>query len=54
VWWYTSTIPALGRPRKEDCEFEASLSYTVRQCSSRTKQNKTKIRVYEKLDINFS
>jgi hypothetical protein len=24
-WWYMSIIPVLGRLKKEDCEFEASL-----------------------------
>jgi hypothetical protein len=29
---YTSAIPSVGRPRKEDQEFEASLGYGVRSC----------------------
>jgi hypothetical protein len=27
VWWSMPVIAALGRLRKEDCEFEASLGY---------------------------
>lgn len=34
-------MPAFGRLRQEDCEFEASLGYTVR-LSHKAKQNKTK------------
>jgi hypothetical protein len=25
AWWNTSLIPALERPRQEDCEFEANM-----------------------------
>jgi hypothetical protein len=30
VWWCTPVIPALGKLRQEDHEFEASLDYIVR------------------------
>lgn len=36
--WYTPTIPALRRLRQEDCEFEASLSSTVRPCLKRVNE----------------
>jgi hypothetical protein len=31
-WWHTPVIPALGKLRQEDREFEASLGFTVRTC----------------------
>ena len=30
VWCLTSIIPAFGKLRQENCEFEVSLEYTVR------------------------
>jgi hypothetical protein len=57
AWWYTPSIPALGRQRQADSEFQASLVYkessrTVRALQrnpvsktnqpNKTKQNKTK------------
>jgi hypothetical protein len=30
MWWCMPLIPALGRLRKEVCEFKSSLSYIVR------------------------
>jgi hypothetical protein len=30
VWWYTSVIPALGRLRQENHEFQGSLGYIAR------------------------
>jgi hypothetical protein len=32
VWKYTSVIPAPGRLRQENLEFETSLGYMVRPC----------------------
>jgi hypothetical protein len=37
VWWGTSIIPALGRLRQENQEFEGSLYYIARACF-KTKQ----------------
>jgi hypothetical protein len=38
------TIPALGRLRQEDCEFQASLGYMVRSCLKTTAMEKKKER----------
>ena len=32
VWWLLTFIPALGRSKKGDLEFEDSLGYTARVC----------------------
>jgi hypothetical protein len=40
----TPVIPALRRPRQENCKFKASLRYIVRPCHE-TKQNKTSRKV---------
>jgi hypothetical protein len=42
VWWCTPVIPALGKLRQEDCEFQASLDYTVRSCLKKKKKKKKK------------
>jgi hypothetical protein len=31
-WWYTPVIPALRRPRQEECTFDATLGYILRWC----------------------
>jgi hypothetical protein len=38
AWWHTSVIPALGRPKQEDCEFEVSLGYIVSETLSQKKK----------------
>jgi hypothetical protein len=30
MWWYIPIIPALGRQRQEELEFETSLGYRAR------------------------
>jgi hypothetical protein len=35
-----AVIPALGRLRQKDCDFEASLGYTVRLLSLKRKKRK--------------
>jgi hypothetical protein len=30
AWWHMPVIPALGRLRQEDCEFEVYLNYIVK------------------------
>jgi hypothetical protein len=37
AWWYTPVIPALGRLRQEDHDFEASLGYRRTRCLKKTK-----------------
>jgi hypothetical protein len=62
VWWHMPLIPALGRQRQADFEFEASLVYRVSSRTARatqrnpvskkqnkTKQNKTKLRRASKM-----
>jgi hypothetical protein len=39
VWWHTPTIPAL-RLREKDCEFVASLGWTVRPYIKKTNSTK--------------
>jgi hypothetical protein len=41
VWWYMPIIPLLGRLVEKDHNFKGSLSYLVRPCLEKTKQNKT-------------
>jgi hypothetical protein len=38
MWWYTSIILALRRPRQEDYRFEAILRYIVRPCPKKQKE----------------
>jgi hypothetical protein len=40
VWWYMPVIPALGRCKQEDCEFEASLGCIARHCLKKRKKKR--------------
>jgi hypothetical protein len=42
AWWCTSVIPAFGRVRQEDYEFEASVGYIMRPCLKIKKKQKRK------------
>jgi hypothetical protein len=37
AWWYTPVIPAPGRQKQEDYDFEVSLSYITRPYLKETK-----------------
>jgi hypothetical protein len=37
VWWHKFVILTLSRPKQEDGEFKASLSYIVRPCLKKKK-----------------
>jgi hypothetical protein len=43
VWWYIPVIPALGRLRKEDEEFESSLGYIVRPALAKERKRKLEV-----------
>jgi predicted glycosyl hydrolase (DUF1957 family) len=40
AWWYIPVIPALGRLRQEDHQFEVNLGFTVRPCLKNKQTNK--------------
>jgi hypothetical protein len=42
--WHSLVIPALRRPRQEDCELEAVLGFTVRHCLKNNNPTTTKKR----------
>jgi hypothetical protein len=43
LWWHLPVIPALGRLRQEELEFEASLDYTARSCLKKLKTKNKKV-----------
>jgi hypothetical protein len=43
AWWRTSVIPALGKIRQEDCEFESSLGCIVRPYIKKKKKKKRRV-----------
>jgi hypothetical protein len=42
LWWYLSVIPTLGRLRKEDHKFEASLGYIKKTLGLKRKEKERK------------
>jgi hypothetical protein len=42
MWWFTPVIPALGRLRQEDIEFQASLDCIARLCLKQQQKQKMK------------
>jgi hypothetical protein len=41
VWWYVPVIPALGKLRQEEPEFQASLGYMIRTYLKKKKIKET-------------
>jgi hypothetical protein len=42
AWWHTPIIPAVGRWRKEDLEFEASVGCLIRPCLKEERKKERK------------
>lgn len=51
AWWNTPEISGLERLRQEDCELEATFSFTVRSC---LKKKKKKVRLQRWLRVRLA
>jgi hypothetical protein len=53
MWWCIPVIPALGRLRQEDHEFEVTMGYTVRLCLKNSKNSSNHHYQRKKSNLNF-
>lgn len=46
TWWHMPVIPACGRERQKDPEFQTSLRDTMKTCLKKTEENKNQCVVF--------
>jgi hypothetical protein len=53
MWWYLTVNPALKKQRQKDHDFEACVDYLVRPCLKKTKNQLTKQKTENPLEISL-